>query len=166
MIATLIAINFVGWLIVQLSIAFIFTRIPAHFFARDRQLDRIHPQEISLYLNLLQIRRWKHLLPDGARWVGGNFYRKQPASRDPAYLRRLIIETRRNETAHWLMIACCPVFFLWNPLRAWPILALYAVAANLPCIAAQRYNRYTALRLLARSTIDASKTGPGFSPEI
>jgi glycosyl-4,4'-diaponeurosporenoate acyltransferase len=149
-ILTLIAINSLGWLVVQLGIALVFTRIPTRFFVHNSRLDCVRPREINMYLNVLHIRRWKHLLPDGARWVGGASYRKPAASRDPIYLRSLILETRRGEAAHRLMLACCPIFFLWNPLRAWPILCLYATAANLPCIMAQRYNRHTVQRILTR----------------
>jgi len=43
-----------------------------------------------------------------------------------------------------------PIFFLWNPWWADLIIVIYAVAANVPCILAQRYNRLRFHRLLAR----------------
>jgi glycosyl-4,4'-diaponeurosporenoate acyltransferase len=48
------------------------------------------------------------------------------------------------------MLACFPLFFSFNPPWARLIIALYALAANLPCILARRYNRRIAKRLLAR----------------
>lgn len=157
----LIAINALGWLIVQLSIAAIFIRMPVRFFSRDSRLYYVHPRELNLYRNVVHIRRWKHLLPDGASWLGGTSHKKQRVSRDPHFLHHIVIETRRSEAAHWLMLACCPIFFLWNPPRAWPILALYAAAANLPCIVAQRYNRHSAQRMLARQAVTISERSPG-----
>ena len=166
MIATLIAANTVAWLVIHLSIAAIVTRVDARNFATDNLLYRTCPAEIILYRNWLHIRRWKNLLPDGAPWVGGTFSKKHLGGRNAAYLRQFALETRRGEAAHWLMLTCCPVFFLWNPAWAWPILALYAAAANLPCIAVQRYNRQTIQRILARSSVLASEIGSGFSPDI
>lgn len=150
MILTLIAINTLGWLILQLSIAATATRIDPRHFARDNRLYRIHPQEISFCRNWLHIRHWKGLLPDGAPWVGGAFHKQHLLSRDPTYLRQLLIETRRGEAAHWTMLACFPIFFLWNPPWARVVIALYAIAANLPCILVQRYNRHMVQRLLSR----------------
>jgi glycosyl-4,4'-diaponeurosporenoate acyltransferase len=34
-----------------------------------------------------------------------------------------------------------PLFFLWNPPSIWWVMAAYALAANGPCLIAQRYNR-------------------------
>ncbi|MCF7734052.1 MAG: hypothetical protein K9N23_20380 [Akkermansiaceae bacterium] len=39
----------------------------------------------------------------------------------------------------------------WNSWWADAVMAAYAIAANLPCILAQRYNRLRLRRLLARS---------------
>ena len=39
-------------------------------------------------------------------------------------------------------------FFLWNPCWADLVMVAYALAANLPCILAQRYNRSRFQRLL------------------
>jgi glycosyl-4,4'-diaponeurosporenoate acyltransferase len=147
---TLVLINTLGWLILQLSIAAIATRLASRHFARDNRLYRTHPSEITFYRQRLKIRRWKHLLPDGTPWVGGRFPKKCLHARDQAYLRQFLIETRRGEAAHWLMLACFPLFFLWNPPWACFVTALYAVAANLPCILVQRYNRRVAQHILSR----------------
>ena len=69
---------------------------------------------------------------------------------DPDYLRRFIRETWRGELCHWLAIGGAPVFLLWNPWWGDLIIVAYALAANLPCILAQRYNRARFQRLLAR----------------
>jgi glycosyl-4,4'-diaponeurosporenoate acyltransferase len=150
-ILRLIAINSIAWLVVHLSIAAIFVRIPSRFFSSGSRRDRVSPREMALYRRWFLIRRWKHLLPDGAAWVGKPLSRKRLASDDQAILREILTETNRSEAAHWLMLAFCPVFFLWNPPIAWPILAAYAAAANFPCIAAQRYNRQIVERTLWRA---------------
>ena len=49
------------------------------------------------------------------------------------------------------MLACLPLFFLWNPPWACAVMAFYAIAANMPCIAVQRYNRLVLARFRTRS---------------
>jgi glycosyl-4,4'-diaponeurosporenoate acyltransferase len=146
----LIAANALGCAALQLTIAAIAVRIDARHFGRDSPLYRTHPAEIAFYRRVLRIRRWKSLLPDGAPWVGGAFRKKRLAARDSAYFRQFLLETRRGEAAHWLMLACFPIFFLFNPPWARAVIAVYALAANLPCILAQRYNRAVAERILDR----------------
>jgi glycosyl-4,4'-diaponeurosporenoate acyltransferase len=46
------------------------------------------------------------------------------------------------------MFCCLPLFFLWNPPWACLVMTTYALAANLPCILAQRYNRIAVNRAL------------------
>jgi glycosyl-4,4'-diaponeurosporenoate acyltransferase len=144
---TLVLVNALGWLILQLSIAAVAVRVDPCWFANDNMLFRVHAYEIEFYRRWLHIRRWKRLLPDGAPWVGGSFRKKSLHGSNPAYLRKLLVETRRGEVAHWLMLASFPIFFLWNPPWARIVMMSYAIAANLPCIIAQRYNREAVHRL-------------------
>jgi len=136
------AANLLGWPTLHLVVAAIALRLPAHSFARDSWITAPRRWERGgcLYRNWLGIRRWKSLLPDGAPWFGG-FAKKRLRSRDPLYLEQFLVETRRAELAHWCMLLCLPLFFLWNPPWACLVMTAYALAANLPCIAAQRYNR-------------------------
>jgi glycosyl-4,4'-diaponeurosporenoate acyltransferase len=150
MLTKLIAINAASWLVLQLSIAWGVTLLNSNLFASDNLLYRLREWETGFYRRWLSIRRWKRLLPDGGPWVGSSFRKKRMASRDFTYLRQFTIETRRSEMAHWLMLACAPLFCLWNPPRAWAVTALYAIAANVPCIVVQRYNRDAIGGVLAR----------------
>ena len=142
MIAAIWAANFFGWPLIHLAIGFAALRLPQHLFARDGWLTAPRPWERDgrLYRDWLAIRKWKSLLPDGAPWLGG-FAKKKISACDPAYLAQFLLETRRAELAHWCMLSCLPVFFLWNPPWARLVMTGYALAANLPCILAQRYNR-------------------------
>lgn len=96
------------------------------------------------------MQRWKGLLPDGASWLGGRS-KKNVASRTFTELTTFAIETRRAEVAHWCMLLCTPVFYVWNPRWACIIMTAYGVAANLPCILVQRANRIKVARILERS---------------
>lgn len=142
--------NLLGWPAIHLSISSIFLHLPLKGFANDSWLTtpRRWERDGHLYRNSFAVRRWKAFLPDGAPWLGG-FAKKELCSHDPAYLAQFLLETRRAELAHWCMFCCLPVFFLWNPPWACCLMTVYALAANLPCIVAQRYNRIVLQRLLA-----------------
>lgn len=149
--AGIIIANIVGWPVIQIAIAKAMLRVPAELFDHDSFffVPREWEQDGALYRRYFAIRKWKSLLPDGAAWLGGLSKKRLPG-RDSHSLRVFLVETRRAELAHWCMLFCAPVFFLWNPPWACAVMALYAVVANLPCILAQRYNRLVLIRLLRR----------------
>jgi glycosyl-4,4'-diaponeurosporenoate acyltransferase len=105
----------------------------------------------KIYEDIFKIKRWKGLLPDGAALFKKGFRKKQLVSSQKEYLTIFILETCRAELAHWLVILFSPVFFIWNPLWAGFIMIVYALFANLPCIYAQRYNRFRFQRILKDS---------------
>jgi glycosyl-4,4'-diaponeurosporenoate acyltransferase len=148
MIALVWAANVLGWPVIHVAIGFAALHVPPHIFSRDTWLTAPHAweQDGHVYRDRLAIRRWKFLLPDAAPWLGG-FAKKKLRERNPAYLAQFLIETRRAEIAHWCMFACLPIFFLWNPSWARWVMTAYALATNLPCILAQRYNRLVISRL-------------------
>jgi glycosyl-4,4'-diaponeurosporenoate acyltransferase len=136
------AANLLGWPVIHVSIASATLRLRPEDFALDSWLTapRRWEQDGGLYREWFAIRKWKSWLPDGGPWLGG-FAKKKLSSRNSAYLEQFVIETRRAETAHWCMLACLPIFFVWNPLWARWVMTTYALAANVPCILVQRYNR-------------------------
>ena len=76
---------------------------------------------------------------------------KRLASREPACLRRWVVESCRAELCHWLAMLPGLLFILWTPPVAALLNLLYGVLINLPCVIAQRYNRPRLLVLLGRS---------------
>jgi glycosyl-4,4'-diaponeurosporenoate acyltransferase len=148
MIALVWVVNILGWPILHIAIGFITLRVPPHIFARDIWLTAPRPweQDGDMYRNWLAVRKWKYLLPDAAPWLGG-FAKKKVRIRNPAYLAQFLIETRRAEISHWCMLGCLPIFFIWNPPWARWIMTAYALAANIPCILVQRYNRFALSRM-------------------
>jgi glycosyl-4,4'-diaponeurosporenoate acyltransferase len=150
MIAWIIAANILGWPVIHIVIARLVLSMPlARFDSGLLTRSASHHRESRFYRNVLFIHRWKTQLPDGAPWLGG-FSKKRFARRERGYIATFILETRRAEFAHWCMLGCVPVFFLWNPPWACGIMAAYAVGANAPCIIAQRYNRIVLSRLLEK----------------
>ena len=147
-IGWVIALNVAGWPVIQFGLAWLFTRMPVTWF--NPGVGCAWEQGGRCYERWFGIKRWKDRLPDAALWFGGGFAKGSLAGLDPDYLHRFIRETWRGELCHWCAIACAPVFFLWNPLWADLVMVAFAVASNLPCILAQRYNRLRLRRLLAR----------------
>jgi glycosyl-4,4'-diaponeurosporenoate acyltransferase len=129
-------------------------RLPVERLRRDRGLFRLHgsPERVARrYEQVLSIKRWKRLLPEAGDLFRGGFSKRRMLRHDRDYLERFVIETRRAELTHWLIMGAVPFFFLWNPW--WLALAMlgYGVVANVPCLLTQRYNRARLLRMLARS---------------
>jgi glycosyl-4,4'-diaponeurosporenoate acyltransferase len=151
MIALIWVANVMGWPVIHLSVSLVTLRLPQNYFARDTWLTAPRQWEYDsrLYRDVLAIRAWKFMLPDGAHWLGG-FAKKRLCQRDSSYLTQFLVETRRSEVAHWCMLGCLPLFFLWNPPWACCVMTAYALAANLPCILTQRYNRMALGRVLQR----------------
>ncbi|HEX2384257.1 MAG TPA: hypothetical protein VHI95_16555 [Acidimicrobiales bacterium] len=117
--------------------------LPTPLFQRDSWLTRMRPWECDgRVYERLRIRRWKSRLPE----VGGK--RTLPAS-----LETFSTETRRAEYVHWAIASIGPVFVLWNPWWLTVAMLVYAVAANAPFIAIQRYNRARVVRLLRRRAL-------------
>lgn len=139
-----IVLNVAGWPVIQIGLAWVFTRMPAHWF----NPGLTSKWERNFYEQVLLIRLWKDHLPDAARWFAGGFAKGRLLARNGDYLRRFIRETWRGELCHWVAMAFAPVFFLWNPFWAGMIMVAYALVANLPCILVQRYNRSRMQRMI------------------
>lgn len=151
-------LNVGGWLAWSVSVGLIGHRRPVAAFAVERWWSRARPVERGgdLYEERLRVRAWKDRLPEaGALFTGGFAKRgllepnRGPGGRR-AVLERYVAETRRAEWVHWVIPAATPVFLVWNDGWVAPVMVLYAVAANGPCLLVQRYNRARLLRILAR----------------
>ena len=71
-------------------------------------------------------------------------------SRERGYLQQWVRESCRAELTHWVALALVVLFVLWNPPVGVVANLVYAIAANLPCILVQRYNRPRFLAILER----------------
>ncbi len=142
-VAWTILLNAGAWLVIHLGVSYFSSRLPLAWFDPRRWLFRTRRWERGgrFYERVFLIRAWKRALPDGAALFRTGFRKCHLASRSPEYCRTFVRETCRAELCHWLVFALVPLFFLWNPSYvAWPMVP-YAIAVNVPCIVAQRYNR-------------------------
>lgn len=145
--------NIAFWGATHAATGYAVHRLPPARLARDGWLLR--PRAIErggrLY-DRVRIRRWKDVVPEaGALFAGGVSKAHVPATEDGG-LERFTVETRRAEIGHWLALAAGPLAALWNGPAGTVAMVGYGVAANLPCIAIQRFNRQRAQRVLARSS--------------
>lgn len=150
---TLIAvgINFLAWATIQTITGYLVHRMPSKAFQHDSWLSRERGWERGgrTYERYLKVRRWKSFLPENGDFFAGGFNKKRLLDRSTEHLSAYAWETRRAELGHAMAVLCTPIFLLWNPLWAVRIMFVYAVAANVPCVVSQRYNRIRLLRVLA-----------------
>jgi glycosyl-4,4'-diaponeurosporenoate acyltransferase len=116
-------------------------------------LFRLRPWEDEgrVYDRLFAVRRWKGLLPDGgAAWKQKGYQKKKLTDLSQENLERFIVESARAELTHMLAILPFWVFGFFAPPNVVWIMLAYALAVNLPCMIAQRYNRPRVRALLKR----------------
>ncbi len=161
-LATRLAANAMAWAAVQVSTGYLVHRLPDRFLDRDTWLFRQRRVERGddLYTRTLRIRRWKAMLPEAGDVFAGGFDKSRLLRLEGGHLERHLLETRRAELGHWLALAPTPLFVVANPPWLAPFVALYALAVNGPCIAAQRYNRLRLRRVLARRCDRAASGSP------
>lgn len=94
------------------------------------------------------IRVWKRWIPDAGGTLPGGVRKASLVRRDPESLRRLVLETRRAELVHWLLLPGGLLTALWLPPLAVAVNVLFALAFNLPCLLLQRWNRARLLRCI------------------
>lgn len=147
----LILWNALVWPVWQLLVSRWALGRPLNTFVPTRGLYRPRVWESHFYTRVFGIKKWKSWLPDGAAWLGHSFSKKKIASRQPVYLDNFARETCRAEWAHWVTMLGFTFLCFGNPPWAVAVHAVYAVAVNVPCILAQRYNRAALLRIGERS---------------
>ena len=146
-----LALCFLVWTAIQVSAALLCFHLPNRFFNPENALFRSYHWERGgdIYKRLFRIRRWKHLLPDGASvWKRRGYKKKKLTNFTPENLNRYRIESARGELTHWLAIVPFWVFGFFVPPSVIGLMFLYAVIINVPCILAQRYNRPRMAKLL------------------
>ncbi len=144
----IVTLNVVAWFGWSAGVGYLAHRLAPARFDSESVLTRLRGpyRRGGGYERVLRIRSWKDRLPEAGAFFAGGFSKRSIRRGDVA---RYVVETRRAETVHWYAMAPTPVFAIWNPPWAMLVIALYAVAANVPCLLVQRYNRARALRVLA-----------------
>jgi glycosyl-4,4'-diaponeurosporenoate acyltransferase len=132
------AVIWAGW---GMAVGLVAARLPHIAFSRDHWPTRIRPwEDHGRTWVWLGVRRWKDRLPEAGALFGSLSKRNLPG-RTEAGLRAFAAETRRAEYVHWVALGPLVAMPWWNPWWLTAIMAVYAAAANGPCIVVQRYNR-------------------------
>jgi glycosyl-4,4'-diaponeurosporenoate acyltransferase len=143
--------------VASLAAAVVGSRVPARALTHDGPITRPRQWEHGgRTYERFGIRRWKSHLPDAGALFAATGKRHLPGF-DRDALAAFAAETRRGELVHWASAAVVITFPLWNPMPLALAAAVLWVAGNLPCIAAQRYNRARIGRLLSRPAVTASR---------
>ena len=141
-----------GWLGWSVLIGWLAQRLPPAALERDNWLTapRAWGERPADYERWLQIRRWKHRLPDAGTAFAGGVRKASLVGRDGQALRRLVAETRRAELVHLALWPFWIATALWLPPVGVLLNLLFATAFNLPCLLLQRFNRLRITALLQR----------------
>jgi glycosyl-4,4'-diaponeurosporenoate acyltransferase len=150
-----ILLCFVIWPVFQVLAALLCKRLPDQFLKPRSFYFRAHRWEKSgrFYEHFLRIKKWKRLLPDGGAAFKDGYRKKHLTDLSEKNLERFLVESCRAELTHLLAIPPVIVFGLFVPPFVIPIMLLYALAVNAPCMAAQRYNRPRVTALLEKRRI-------------
>lgn len=138
-----VVLDVVVWLVLHLSISFEVQRINIAWFIRKEKWFRQFSWEEQgmFWQRFVKVKYWKGFIPDGTLFIRNGYNKRVLQGRDSTSLSLFLLESRRAEFVHWLMIVPGFFFFLWNPLWAAWLNVLYAVLFNAPLIIIQRYNR-------------------------
>jgi glycosyl-4,4'-diaponeurosporenoate acyltransferase len=140
------------WVIIHLGMSYVCSMIPLNKFNPESRLYRIKNFEDkgNIYTVFFKIKKWKQVIPDGAKLFKNGFSKKKLESSGRQYLKTFILETCRGELTHWLQILPAGIFFLWNIWWAGIIMIVYALCVNIPCILLQRYTRARLQKVLGK----------------
>jgi glycosyl-4,4'-diaponeurosporenoate acyltransferase len=149
-IGLLNVVIWVGWIAIC---GYFAHKIPQKWLERDTWLTRPKSFESNgrFYVHTLRIHRWKDQLPELGAIFPGGFAKRTISQGNNNVMARFVIETRRAEYAHLAMMGAFPITLLYNPLWADGVNLAFAIAANVPCLLVQRYNRIRLTRVLAAS---------------
>lgn len=147
-----IVVDVIAWGLIHSATGYAAHRLSKDRLSRDGWLLRPRRFEAGgrWYRRRLRINRWKDKVPEAGDLFAGGVSKRQLPSHDLAGLQLFVRETRRAELGHWWALWCGPIFLLWNPPLASALLVGYGVAANLPFIVIQRYNRFRTQSLVER----------------
>ena len=144
------------WLLASLLVGSLANRLPPRWLQDPSVAGSLAPDWRSISppsarpIGPVGIRTWKRWIPDAGNALPGGIRKATLVRRDRAALQRLVLETRRAELVHWLLLPAGLTTALWLPPSGVLVNLLFALAFNLPCLLLQRFNRARLHRCLAR----------------
>lgn len=151
-IIVLVLINIIAWGTLHFALSYLCFIIPVKFFYKNHFIFRVSEweQNSEVWDRWFHVRQWKDHIIDGSVIVKQSFDKRKLKGAHIKILKHFSAETKRAELTHWLLILPAPLFFLWDPAWAGWVNIVYALAANIPFIIVQRYNRGRLQRIINR----------------
>lgn len=149
----MVLLFFILWPVIQVGSALLALYIPDKYYHYDKLPYKIIKLEKngSIYQSLFKVKKWKHLLPDGAKaWKKKGYEKKHIKNFESSTINKFLIESCRAELTHILPILLVWIFFLFTPFYIGLIMVIYSIITNLPCLIVQRYNRPRLISLLKK----------------
>ena len=152
------------WLLASLLVGSLANQLPTPWLQDSvpegpRPRQPVAPQA-GRRMDPVGIRTWKRWIPDAGNALPGGVRKATLVRRDRMALQRLVLETRRAELVHWLLLPAGLVTALWLPPAGVLVNLLFALAFNLPCLLLQRFNRARLRDCLARLGHDCGQALP------
>lgn len=140
------------WAFLPMGFSFLCQKLPSRFFNYKNALFRTKSFEKKggIYKSIFKIHLWKVYLPDGAGVTKSGYTKKHLTDFSNTNLALFLEESCRAELGHLLGITPFWIFGFFLPPVAIPIMLIYALIVNVPCILAQRYNRPRILELMKK----------------
>ncbi len=142
----LIFINSLIWSVWSFVVGFLFHKARYSIFSNERSW--VNTRTSVRIQKYFLIRSWKDKVPEAGSFFKGGKSKKTLQGKDIQSIEAFVIETRRAEYVHYLIVLITPIFFLFNPIFLSLIMVVYAIFGNIPCILIQRYNRSRCLKVL------------------
>lgn len=147
-------VNILAWLFIQLGIAYFALKIPKEWISHENAWFIERRWESTVY-SLIKIKKWKGRLPEAGGIFKSGFSKKSLKSKNGDYLRLFVVETRRGELTHVMVMLPGVLFFLWNPVHVGWMMVCYGILVNLPFALLQRYNRHRLLKIIGKRKQEA-----------
>ncbi|CDR26156.1 Glycosyl-4%2C4-diaponeurosporenoate acyltransferase precursor [Staphylococcus schweitzeri] len=137
------------WLIVQLNIAKLGTRIPDKYFRQKHIIFKSFNFEKhgKFWHQWFYVKKWKHKILDGYQFNQNIYDQRHLVTINTYEVEKMIIETKRAELIHLLSILPVIMFNKSSRLVKYTNI-FYTIIANVPIIIVQRYNRPRLTQLL------------------
>ena len=149
------------WILIHFGSGYLAHHLPTGVLVALPLVNRSYRWEGAggRFYERLGMRAWKDRLPEAGAFFKGGFSKRHLRSRDPAYLKRFVLETARAECSHWLTWGMAVTFFAWTPWQVGAIMLIYGAIVNLPCILVQRYNRARLKRAIRALSLRSDRDG-------
>jgi len=147
-----ILICFILWGAIQYSVGKLIMIVPDKYLSPYSVLFKTQKWEDDgkIYNRIFKVKKWKHLLPDGAAAMKGGYKKKHLTDFSKNNLEIFLIESCRAELSHFIAILPFWVFGFFVPPIVILYMLIYALAVNIPCILVQRYNRPRIIKLIEK----------------